>query len=652
MLPAFACRTDAAQAVVFSAMDDTPTPPAVQAPRARQPSWFDRAYWLGDTEAPGHRFDPPPRIHRLHYLPGIHLRAMAERIEPITPSVLPVLAVIGFACWLAFAGAVTLERLGIAAAGVAVAVAVAAALRPGAVLMQLTVPKALAEAGLTGEAFAARLLDAARDELRGEQARGVANPLEPSDRLPKLDVPGVKLSLDALGDLLRAVVGRRRREITGEVVEVGPGLLALRLRGFAGGGRIEVGPTPRDDPDALLHAAAGPLLKAAAPYNYAFALRRSDDFAGALRVAEHAMSVREFPRRVRVRCSLLRWFLLLAMSRREEAAAALFEALSEDPWDPLVLEAVGEQIAHDTGAAEALRRFWGRASRAATRWTLGHSDLDGWAVSWALAKHWEWRRQQAREWALLARTAVRDCLTARRRLADGQLDLLLGLDKLADRETRFASALNRAKRCLEPADEFDPDESCLALRVRLRRWIVALDDWRSRQTGERLAKAVAWLDAVVDQNKRLVDALTDASSGFDRALSERLKRISRTESATTIFGLELIGLRRSLVERKPEKWVARDWLRSGDYLEKAKAAFDAASVDLRKFHPGDLAMLQRSTARFERLAGWWLRRKPSEDALKEYAEFEAWLRAMKAGAALRARKVDAVREEPEGAARS
>jgi hypothetical protein len=632
-------------------MDDAPTPPGVQAAQPRRPSWFERAYWLGDTQAPRHRFEPPPRIHRLHYLPGIHFRAMAERIEPIAPAVLPVAATIALTWWLAFTGAVTLERLGIFAAGVAAAVAVAAALRPGAVLMQLTVPKALAEAGLTGEALAARLLDAARDELRGERALGVANPLEPRDRLPKLDVPGVKLSLDALGDLLRDVIGRRRREITGEVVEAGPGLLALRLRGFPGGERVEVGPMPRDDPDALLRAAASPLLKAAAPYNYAFALRRRDDLAGALRLAEHAMGVPEFARRVRARCSQLRWFVLLAMGRREEAAAALYDALGEDPWDPLVLEAIGEQIAHDTDAPEAVRRFWARASRAATRWTRGRSDLERWEVSLALAtgNHWEWKRQTAREWARRARTEVRDCLAARRRLADGQLDLLLGLEGLAGRAAQFATTLEQAKSHLDYADKLDPDESCLALRARLRSWIVGLDAWRSRQKGDRLAQAVAWRGAVVDQHQRLHELLVSLSSDMDRILSERLTRISRTKSATNLFRGELIALRRNLTESAEEKWVARAWFRSGDYLQKAKAAFDAASVDLRKFHPSDLATLQRSMARFERLAGWWLRRKPSDDALKEYAEFEAWLRA-EAASARRARERDAPPEEPEDAA--
>lgn len=138
--------------------------------------WFEKAYWL-EEEAPDHRFAPPPRIDRLHYLPSLHLRALAQWLEPALPSLLPASATFAVGWWLFMAGAVTLDRLGIATAGVAVSVALSAALRPGTVLMQLTVPKALAEAGLTGEVLGARLLDAARDELRGERARSVSNPL-------------------------------------------------------------------------------------------------------------------------------------------------------------------------------------------------------------------------------------------------------------------------------------------------------------------------------------------------------------------------------------------------------------------------------------------------------------------------------------------
>ncbi|MBY0337161.1 MAG: tetratricopeptide repeat protein [Acetobacteraceae bacterium] len=148
-------------------------------------------------------------------------------------------------------------------------------LRQGVEVAPLSVPTALAEAGLSPEVAANRMLDALQAAARAVQSEPLARPmLDIAGRQPDFAVPIAGLSLRGLADLLRSLFGLPDQRITGEILREGE-VLRLRLR-MAGAGRVADAEAPAaDGVDALFAAAALDVWRHLQPQLYAWVVSLS-----------------------------------------------------------------------------------------------------------------------------------------------------------------------------------------------------------------------------------------------------------------------------------------------------------------------------------------------------------------------------------------
>ena len=140
----------------------------------------------------------------------------------------------------------------------------------------IQVPAKLAEAGLSADVVALRLLDqvilvqnTVTAERLGQQR------LELAGDQPDFNVPIAGLSLRALATLLRSVFGTPSKRITGEIV-LEKDQLKLRLR-LAGRGLIaDIDGVPADAVDRLLNAAAPEIWRMIQPRLYAWHVAQTE----------------------------------------------------------------------------------------------------------------------------------------------------------------------------------------------------------------------------------------------------------------------------------------------------------------------------------------------------------------------------------------
>ena len=140
----------------------------------------------------------------------------------------------------------------------------------------IQVPVRLAEAGLSPDVVALRLLDqvvlvqnTVTAERLGQQR------LELAGDQPDFNVPIAGLSLRALAKLLRSVLGKPSQRITGEIV-LEKGELKLRLR-LAGQGLVaDIDGVPADAVDELLARAAPEIWRVIQPQLYAWHLAQNE----------------------------------------------------------------------------------------------------------------------------------------------------------------------------------------------------------------------------------------------------------------------------------------------------------------------------------------------------------------------------------------
>jgi tetratricopeptide (TPR) repeat protein len=137
----------------------------------------------------------------------------------------------------------------------------------GVVIEPLSTPPALADAGLTGPAAAARLLDqldamqTAMEAVSAITRRATAG----SGDEVRVVIPSTGVSAGELLRLLRRRLGQET-VVTGEVAEAGSGRLSLTVRVDGQGARTFTGPA--DQIDALFAQAADAIYERADPYKH------------------------------------------------------------------------------------------------------------------------------------------------------------------------------------------------------------------------------------------------------------------------------------------------------------------------------------------------------------------------------------------------
>ncbi len=140
----------------------------------------------------------------------------------------------------------------------------------------IQVPVRLAEAGLSPDVVALRLLDQVllvQNTVTAEQLG--QQRLELAGDQPDFNVPIAGLSLRALATLLRSVFGTPSRRITGEII-LEKEQLKLRLR-LAGHGLIaDIDGVPADAVDRLLNAAAPEIWRMIQPRLYAWHVAQTE----------------------------------------------------------------------------------------------------------------------------------------------------------------------------------------------------------------------------------------------------------------------------------------------------------------------------------------------------------------------------------------
>ena len=143
----------------------------------------------------------------------------------------------------------------------------------GLVIRPLSVPPALAQRGVTGEALAAQLMDRLgdiADSARSSEAQRQVSATQ-GDGV-SIQIPETGISLSQLDQWLKERLGRERR-VTGEVATVPDGTLVLTTRDGAVALPEQHG--PEGDLPAMLQRAAEALMQLEQPVTYGAFLQRS-----------------------------------------------------------------------------------------------------------------------------------------------------------------------------------------------------------------------------------------------------------------------------------------------------------------------------------------------------------------------------------------
>lgn len=241
----------------------------------------------------------------------------------------------------------------------------------------IAVPAKLAEAGLTSEVIALRLLDQVEAAARAARAEVLERPTtELAGSQPDFNVPIAGLSLRSTAQLLRRVFGYPERRVTGELVLEPNDRLALRLR-LSGHGQVaDLRGHPASDVDGLLRDAAPLIWRPLAPRLYAWWV--SENVRDQQQVRDRLASLRRSLATVDPETERTLLFLTarsLVRSGRSREALPLFERLvAEHPawpgsWSGRALARAALNQA--AGAVEDLRR----AIALDPRWAAGHAQL-------------------------------------------------------------------------------------------------------------------------------------------------------------------------------------------------------------------------------------------------------------------------------------
>ena len=198
------------------------------------------------------------------------------------------------------------------------------------VIDPISVPRDLADSGYTAEVASHRLRDAVTDFMSGVNSR-MSNPdIALHGDLPKIVVPAVGISLDAIVASIRTLMhGTRTRTVSGEIVAQDK-LYWLRLR--LDGREIYTSKTgvALNKPDELFAGAVPALLRQVKPYFVVVSLRRQDPEA-ALKMIDEIIP------KLSANDEELPWYYnqraLVMRSRKDYAAAeqALTTALRLNP---------------------------------------------------------------------------------------------------------------------------------------------------------------------------------------------------------------------------------------------------------------------------------------------------------------------------------
>ncbi|MCA3307866.1 MAG: tetratricopeptide repeat protein [Roseomonas sp.] len=139
----------------------------------------------------------------------------------------------------------------------------------------IQVPARLAETGLTAEVVALRLLDQIAAAERIVTSERVVRPhVELIGQKPDFTVPIAGISLRALADIARNLIGVAPRRVSGEII-LDDNKLKLRLR-LAGQGQIaDIGGFALNEVDALLAAGAPEVWRVIFPKLYAWHLAQT-----------------------------------------------------------------------------------------------------------------------------------------------------------------------------------------------------------------------------------------------------------------------------------------------------------------------------------------------------------------------------------------
>jgi tetratricopeptide (TPR) repeat protein len=141
----------------------------------------------------------------------------------------------------------------------------------------IQVPARLAEAGLTPDVAASRLLDQIARAERAVRSENLGHAkVELAGQQPDFSVPIAGLSLNSLAALARSVFGTPARRLTGEIVLEDDKLnIRLRLAGF--GTIADVGGFPIHQVDAALAAAAPEVWRVLQPRLYAWHIAEAEE---------------------------------------------------------------------------------------------------------------------------------------------------------------------------------------------------------------------------------------------------------------------------------------------------------------------------------------------------------------------------------------
>jgi tetratricopeptide (TPR) repeat protein len=221
----------------------------------------------------------------------------------------------------------------------------------------IAVPARLAEAGLSPEVVANRLVDHIFSVEAAARAESVDRPnVELAGDMPDFSVPIAGLSLRSLATLMRTVLGSPPRRVSGEIVMEGD-KIKLRLR-LAGHRQVaDIGGFGPDQVDALLAAAAPEIWRVISPRQYAWHVAHSERQEGRARDRLGRLLVNDPDPQTEQTLRMLIGRSWVRSSRPTEALEVL---------DPLV------QAAPDY----VLARYWrGRALRALQREDEALADL-------------------------------------------------------------------------------------------------------------------------------------------------------------------------------------------------------------------------------------------------------------------------------------
>jgi tetratricopeptide (TPR) repeat protein len=195
----------------------------------------------------------------------------------------------------------TINTIVVAVIIIGVSIVGKATLRRSVVFEPISIPKELSDRGFTGEATAKQIVDELTilwNNAATSKRLGVVGTTGPETVTPKIEVPGIGISIDTIVYYLRDLLGRADTKISGEITieekkpdttgkanQTSSPRFNLRLR-IVDQGFVYLETEPTDDLHVLFKRAALPLMEQIDPYIAGLTYRRQKDFIPATRMAE------------------------------------------------------------------------------------------------------------------------------------------------------------------------------------------------------------------------------------------------------------------------------------------------------------------------------------------------------------------------------